>query len=128
MKFLQDYVEKEQSKLFKECNAFFAFSNKQFEEGKKENVTYVRMGGGMFCNKEHVEKLINELDEIYNKGIQQDLEENGKRNIIVRELANHEAYYTYDIAQTVEKLEKYPITEEEIQKVFDEEKVKNRNC
>ena len=56
--------------------------------------------------------------EIHEKGIQQDLVDNGKENIIKRELANHECEYTGCIDDVVEKLEDYRISREEIQKVF----------
>lgn len=124
MKYLQDYIEDKQTKLFKETGTFFCFSQSQFNEQKKEGVKYVDMGGGMVCNKDHVEKLINGLDLIYKNGIQEDLKENGKEGVILRELANHEAWYTRDIQSTVEALDGYGFTEGQILLMFKNKKTK----
>ena len=118
MKYLSDYMKDAQSELFKKTNTIFAFSNKQFDEQKKEGVTYVNMGRGMLTDERYVEDVINGFTEILNQAIAQDLEENGKEGVILRELANHEAYYTGEIDDTYEELKKYDITEEEIMKMF----------
>lgn len=36
MKYLSDYIQQPQTALFDELGAFFAFSNKQFDEVKKK--------------------------------------------------------------------------------------------
>lgn len=118
MKYLQDYMEARQSQLFEETDSFFAFSQKQFDEGKKEGIKYVQMGGGMFTNQKHVEKVINGLERIYKESIEQDIADHGYTAIIRRELSNHEAYYTGDITSTVEALEGYKIPTELIRLCF----------
>ena len=118
MKYLQDYMENRQTALFKETNTFFAFSQKQFSEGEKEGITYINMGSGMLCDKRYVEKLTKGLHKIYNDSIQQDIKENGIKNIIKRELANHEAWYTMDIKDTCDKLKDYPISKKQIKEIF----------
>jgi hypothetical protein len=40
MKYLTDYTQEAQTKLFEEKGVFFAFSNKQFEEQRKEGIKY----------------------------------------------------------------------------------------
>jgi hypothetical protein len=120
MKYLSDYIQDAQTKLFNETGAFFAFSNKQFNEQKQEGKTYVNCGAGMLCPKENVQSLIDGLDEIAKNGIAQDIKENGKTAIIRRELYNHEAFYTYDIDSTVAALDGYGFTREEIAGVFRE--------
>ena len=102
------------------AGAFFALSTKQFEKQKKPNTTYVNGHAGMICPKDTLTTLLKELDEIYKSSIAQDLAENGAQAIIIRELNNHEAYYTGDIESTVEALSDYPypITIEAIQKIF----------
>ncbi len=124
MKYLQDYIQDKQTELFNLTGTFFAFSKEQFNEGKKQNVEYVNMGGGMLTNKEYVETLINGLDKIQKEGMAQDLKENGKEKIILRELGNHEAWYDGDIARTFEVLEPYGITYDEIQRMFRNRKTK----
>jgi len=122
MKHLQDYIEDAQTALFNECGAFFAFSNQQFNEGKKEGKKYVNMGAGMICEEEHVERLINGLHDIHTKGIAQDIEENTIEGVIKRELYNHEAFYTGDISDTVDSLGMYPVTREQVYAVYQSER------
>jgi len=112
--YLSDYIEDPQTKLFNECGSFFAFSGKQYEEARKEGIKYINMGSGLVCPENNVEKLINGLDEIYKIGIAKDMEENGKKKIIHRELANHECQIAENPTACIEKLEGYPITKEEI--------------
>lgn len=111
-------METRQTELFNRTGTIFAFSNKQFEEGKKEGITYSSLGGGMLTEKGNEIEVIESLDLIYKESIIQDMKENGKGKVILRELQNHEAFYVGDIEDTINKLEDYPITEEEISKVF----------
>jgi len=118
MKYLSDYMEEKQTALFKKTGTFFAFSQKQFEEGRKDNVKYVNLGQGMLTEKPFVEEVINGLDKIYKDSIKQDFKENGRDGIILRELLNHEAFYVGNIEDTVHKLEDYPITEDDISYIY----------
>ena len=124
MKYLQDYMSARQTVALDKAGAFFAFSQEQYKEKAKPNVTYVNGPAGMICPKDTIATLLKELDTIYKESIKQDIEENGAKAIIIRELNNHEAYYTRDIESTVDALSDYPypITIENIQKVF-----KNKN-
>ena len=125
MKHLSDYVEENQTKAFRKADAFFAFSDAQFEEGTKEGIKYISLGGGLIANREKAEQLIKELDQIHKNGITQDIKENGKKNIIIRELANHEAYYTGDIESIKDALQDYDIKDAEILAVYKVEALKN---
>ena len=118
MKYLSDYMKYKQSVLFSETGTFFAFSNKQYKEKAKKDVKYVNIGNGMITEEANVEKLINGLDLIYKEAIQEDLKENGKEAIILRELENHECFYVGNIEDAVRKLEDYPITEDEIKNIY----------
>lgn len=40
MKYLSDYTNVAKTELFKEKGVFFAFSQEQFDEQKKEGITY----------------------------------------------------------------------------------------
>ena len=102
VKYLSDYINDKNSKLFEETGTFFAFSNEQFKEQMKKGKKYVNMGGGMITEKGNEEKLIKGLNKNYKEGIKQDLKENGKEKIILRELQNYEAFYTGNIDDTVE--------------------------
>lgn len=118
MKTLQSYIEAAQTKLFNDTGAFFAFSNKQFDEGKKEGVKYASLGAGLICPADKAQILVDGLESIHKSGIAQDIAENGIDKIIARELANYEAFYTYEIDDTVDALEDYGITREQVQAVF----------
>jgi hypothetical protein len=121
MKYLQDYQEEAQTALFKKTGAFFAFSNKQFDEEKKEGVKYVHLGAGLICPKVNAKELNEKLDAIYKDAIKKDIAENGIEAIIKRELYNHECFYTGDITDCVSKLQDYPTTKEEIWNVYKSE-------
>lgn len=118
MKYLSNYVEAAQTALFNETGTFFAFSDKQFNEGKKEGVLYVSLGAGVICPKENVEKLHLGLKTVQESGVAQDVAENGKEAIIERELHNHEAFYVGSISDTVDALEDYGFTRDEILAVY----------
>ena len=121
MKYLSDYQENAQTRLFDNTGSFFAFSNKQFDEAKKDGVRYVIMGAGLITPAEHVKKVAKTLDSIYHGAIKKDLKENGKEAIIKRELYNYECFYTGDISTVVETLDSYGFTEEEIQAIYSKE-------
>jgi len=123
MKYLQDYMTAKQDKVFKEHQAFFAFSDKQVGEGMKEHGLTSRerlcnMGSGMVCPKENADNLLKDLTKIYQDSIKQDIKENGINKIVRRELSNHECYYTGDCGACVEKLADYPINPDDIVKIF----------
>ncbi len=111
-------MQERQSKAFDKAGAFFAFSREQFNEQKKEGVTYVNLNMGMLCPKENAGALVTELDTIYRECIAEDIAENGLNAIIRRELNNHEAYYTRDLQSTQDALEDYPVTADDIRRVF----------
>lgn len=118
MKFLSDYTQDAQTKLFNETGAFFAFGNQQFLESRIEGVKYVHAGGGLYCPKQNFDQLDKGLDIIQQAGINQDIEENGIDNIIKRELFNYESFYTGDYSNALETLKQYNITEEKVSEMF----------
>ncbi|MEZ8013956.1 MULTISPECIES: hypothetical protein [Vibrio] len=118
MKYLSHYVQDKQTLAFNEAGAFFAFSTKQFDEAKKEGVKYASLGMGLICPVDNAKQLMTRLDSIAQEGIAEDIEENGKKAIIRRELFNHECFYTNDICDCVESLEGYGISYDEVYKVF----------
>ena len=118
MKFLNDYTEEATTKAMDEAGAFFAFSNKQFDEQKKDNTQYLDLGAGLICPENTTNKLMASLENIIKYGIEQDIKENGKQAIIRRELDNHEANYTGEIDDTVNALTDYNFSIEDIIKEF----------
>jgi len=122
MKYLSDIMEYRQNKLFAKNKVFFAFSNDQFKEGiKKHNLPketkIVNMGGGMICPKENAKEVNTQLKLIYKESIVEDMKQ-GKQRVILRELQNHECFYTGDPTDCVEKLSDYPITKDEIHDLY----------
>ena len=124
MKYLSDFMEDKQNLLFESEKVFFAFSNKQMEEGKTkieihDNKLLCSLGAGMYCPKLNANNVVNQLDKIYNDSIKEDIKTYGIERIIKRELSNHECYYTGDITDCIETLKNYPnITDELILKVY----------
>ena len=118
MKYLSDYMEEKQTALFNKTGTIFAFSDKQFEEQKVKGKQYSRLAQGMVTEKGNEIEVIEGLDKIYRDSIKQDIKENGKDKIILRELLNHEAFYVGNIEETINILEDYPITEDDISHSF----------
>lgn len=120
MKYLSNYTQDKQTALFKECGAFFAFSQKQLDYAKLPDVKYASLGSGLICPVTNIKKLAKRLFMIQKEGIAQDIEENGKDAIIQRELGNHECQITGDVDVVVKALEDYGITELEVQEGYRE--------
>jgi len=111
-------MEEQQTALFEKYGAFFAFSDKQLKEKRVKGIKYVSLFSGLIAPKDNAKRLLEELEAITDNYIKRDIKENGKTAIIERELANHEAGYTYSIDDTVTALESYGITAAEVQAVF----------
>ena len=102
---------------------FWAFSQKQLEEGKekigiKENKELIAIGMGGFCPRINSDKLFEEMEK-ENKRYKKELKKlkEATEEAIRYELSNHECYYTGSIAEVVEKF-RGVYTREEIKKVF----------
>jgi hypothetical protein len=118
------------SQLITECGVFFAFSEKQFYENKtplSEGEKYVSMGAGGYIPKGKVEAWkagLKDIDKWYKVTMKQT--KGLRRENIAYELANHEAYYTCDISDTLEALGS-EYTAKEVWKVYHEERVKQND-
>lgn len=115
--------EARQSALFERCRLFWAFSNEQFAENKtplKEGEKYVSIGMGGYLPKSEVDNFtsgMKELSKWYNQTIKA---EKLRRQEIIYELSNHEAWYTGDIEDTLNALGP-DYTLEEVRTVYNEE-------
>ena len=119
MKYLSDYIEEATTALLNQHGAFFAFDDKQFKEAQKEGVGYVSMGIGLICPRANAKAFNKGYADIVAAGIAQDITENSLDNIIRRELANHECYYTGDIQPAYDALSAYPdVTEAKVYKRY----------
>lgn len=106
MKYLSEYMEDAQTKAFENAGAFFAFGQKQFDEKKKEGITYVNMGAGLICPKDKADELEASLENIYEAAIKQDVAENGIK-VISREYFNHECQLTHNTSEVFDAMESY---------------------
>lgn len=118
MKYLSHYTEKATTEALNKAGAFFAFSTEQLNEQKQPNTKYYNLGAGLLCPTTTSDQLIRDMKQATENGRKLDMEENGKENIIKRELANCEAYYTNDITETVKHLKPYGITHDEVLEVY----------
>ncbi|ELA6946598.1 hypothetical protein RBG11_004201 [Vibrio parahaemolyticus] len=118
MKTLNNYVQQAQTEALEKYGAFFAFSNQQFNEQRKDDVIYRQMGAGLICPSQHCQALFDDLAAINERGIAQDIAENGAEAIIKRELYNHECFYTGDPSDAIDALQDYGFTNEQIMKVY----------
>ncbi|CAH6836411.1 conserved hypothetical protein [Vibrio chagasii] len=118
MKYLSHYIQDKQTQAFNEAGAFFSFSTKQFDEAKKRGREICVVRYGLNFPVDNAKQLMTRLDSIAQEGIAEEIEENGKKAIIRRELFNHECFYTNDICDYVEKLEGYGISYDEVYEVF----------
>lgn len=114
---VSDYTELQLSELWERNGAFFAFGN-QFNEKKQDNVEYCHIFGGLVCPVTNAKAVMQGMEQIENDHVKRMLEEVGVERIIRYELNNHEAYYTGNVTDTCEAVERYGITREQVIEVF----------
>ena len=114
MKYLSHYTEQAQTDVFTQYGAFFAFSQKQMDEQKKDGVIYVSVGAGLIAPKSNAANLVLALENIQQAGMNADVAENGIKAIIHRELGNHECQIVGNYDDALDVLEPYGITEDQV--------------
>lgn len=130
MKQLHEIKKEQEAKhteLFNKVGLFWAFSDEQFAKNKtplEEGDKYVSIGAGGYLPKSKANDFISGMKEI-SKWYKKEVADNKKlrREEIVYELGNHEAWYTGDIEDTMFSLGR-GYTRKEVQKIFNEEKEK----
>lgn len=118
------------SEVIKNACVFFAFSNEQFEQNKTplmEGEKYVSIGAGGYVPKSKVDLFINGCESV-NKWYKAQIKQTKQLRYdnIAYELNNHEAFYTCDIADTLQALGS-GYTYAEVLKVYKAEKAKPAN-
>jgi hypothetical protein len=108
------------SEVFEKYGTFFAFSDKQFKEQRKDGVTYVSLQSGMITPKDTADAMLKELDKAIDTAQAKDKELNSKEEIILRELINYESFYTCSTADATERLELYGYTADEVRQVYND--------
>ena len=104
----------------KQHGAFWAFSNEQFNEQKQEGVEYCNAGLGLVCPIDNVKQLKIDWELFAKQTIENDKKENTTEEIIMRELSNYETQISRDIDDTVNALNGYDISRDEVHRVFKE--------
>jgi len=104
------------SKVLDQYGAFFAFSNKQFEESRKEGVKYVDLGAGLIAPQGTGKKIAAGIEAATKEGVAADKKEKTNKEIIWDAFANYECQISCDTSDAVEALDGYGFTKEEIQK------------
>ena len=116
--------EKKRNQLIIDCNVFFAFSNEQFAEGKKNNPIaegekYVSIGAGGYMPKSKLNDFLTGLDNISRWEKSEIKKYKEIDEYIKYELYNHECFYTGDLTDVYQIL---PYDNKRILKVYNEEK------
>jgi hypothetical protein len=96
----KDHVDE----AIKKHEAFFAFNQSQYAEQAKEGVKYISLGAGLIAPKDTHQELIKDLNNASVQTVLDDKAANTNKELIHRELANHEAQITGCIDSTVEAL------------------------
>ena len=116
---------KEKDFDFSQYGAFFAFSDSQLNEGIKKHGgkkdDYVSLSGGLCAKKTNAKGLWKKFAEFNKLERLERVKHDGLNSIIKYELSNYESYYTGDITEALNVLKEYGATQEQVQKIFDEE-------
>ena len=124
MKYLSDYTKDAQTALFERLGVFFAFDDKQFEQGKAlyghlkpEGTKWAFIGMGMYMPSVNVDEFTDSFKLITEAAVKQDLAENGRSGVLQRELGNYEIGLAWDGHRDPDfrdAIADYGFTEEEI--------------
>ena len=119
---LKNQKEQRTSNTLKNHGVFFAFSNEQFEKNKtplEEGDKYVSIGAGGYMPKSKAEQFFIQMEDD-NKWFNACIKEYDlRKKLIAYELANHEAFYTGELEDTINALGS-DYTEEEVRQVYNE--------
>lgn len=111
------YQEK-QSAIIDDNGAFFAFNSQTLREKAQEGVQYANSYAGLVVPKDNKQRLESQIDEAHAQFVKEEIELYGIDKIILRELYNHEAFYTGDVEDTFYALQGYGVTIEKVLEVF----------
>ncbi len=98
MKTHSDFINEELTKVYEEFGCFYAFSNKQFLEQRKEGVKYAQFGSGLIGPADKGQEILTAIENAITKGAQARLEAHGATAIIEYEYFNHETQITGDLS------------------------------
>lgn len=113
---MRKVTQDEISQVLDQYGAFFAFSNNQFEEKRKEGVKYVSLGAGLIAPKGTGQKIVDGIEAARKNGVAQDKKEKTNKQIIWDAFANYECQIVGSPEDAIEALDGYGFSDEEIQK------------
>lgn len=115
------------SAVFDKHGIFWAFSDEAFEEKRKPNVEYVGVIGGGCCPKSNVKAFYLDFANLQEERKKAFQSNTTMDEVIVRELANHECYYTgdYSVILEVVKMAFPECTLEDLASVYKRERPKH---
>jgi len=87
---IEQWFQAETSRIMDDLGMFFAFGNKQFAEKAVDGEDYVAIGGGMYGPRANADKLNTQLNELIDLKAKKEIEKDGLKEIIVRELYNRQ--------------------------------------
>jgi len=117
---IDTHAEKARTKALTKYFAFFAFSQKQLDAKTNNNFKYCSLGAGLIAPTVFADKLVTSLTQIGKDSVKRLKSTHSDRDIIWYELGNHEAQITMDISDTVDAVEMYGITRDQVSKVYQE--------
>ena len=105
---LKKQIQDRYNKFFEE-NGFFAFDNKQFEEGKEkiktpDNADILNIGAGGYIKKSSREEYSNLIKETTKEESDWLQDHENLKQALMYELANHEYHINEDIEDTLDAL------------------------
>jgi len=125
---LKKLNEEKYSEVLKNNKSFFAFSDRQLDEGLKENgltleeVTGLSMGQVIpRANIEKYKQDVKDIDLWYNE----ELKKINPDEVIEYELCNYESYYTGSLIDAMKVLEAHGYTRDQVLKVYNKNQSKH---
>ena len=118
---MTDLTEKKTTEIMNKYGAFFAFSDKQFNEAKNPEIpaeNYRSLFYGIICPAENCKTFTDEMLAATEEAEKLFMQVNDRTEIIKQELSNYECYYVGDPTEAIENLKRFNISAEEIEKVF----------
>src|SRR5690606_17950952 len=95
------------TELFKNNGAFFAYSNKQFNEQKKEGIQYINILAGLMAPKDKAKFILSEMERLYDESVIEHVKNETAEKIISYEYFNHETQLTGETNSIVDLFTEY---------------------
>jgi len=104
---IKNIFDTKMSNVYEKHGAFFAFSEKQFNESKIEGVKYCDAGYGLLCPVDNAKTLIEEINTIAIDRRDYTVKHLGAKRIISDAFFDYETGYTGDTSDMMNSLRVY---------------------